>query len=94
MEFFKIKNQIRLWTKTNYCQIFSKSFYSFSKIKKYFRKNKWIEKIKSKSTPNSLNNNKYDSSNEEYEIEINNINVNTRNFRKKMMILKKNSNDG
>ena len=50
-------------------------------------------KDKIKSTPNSLNNNNYDSSDEEYEIEINNINVNIRNFRKKMMILKKNSND-
>ena len=89
MEFFNNQKKIRLWIKTNYCQIYSNSFYSFSKIKKYFRKNNWIEKIKSKSTPNRLNNNKDDSSDEEYEIEINNININTKHFRKKMMILKK-----
>jgi hypothetical protein len=66
------------------------SVYSKSNFE-IFNLSSLIENFKSKSTPNSLNNSIYDSSDEEYEIENNVNNDNAKYLRKEMMVINKNN---
>ena len=56
-----------------------------------FNQSSLTENFKSKSTPNSINNSIYDSSDEEYEIANNSNNDNQKFLRKEMMVINKNN---
>ena len=66
------------------------SVYSKSNFE-IFNQSSLIENFKSKSTPISLNNSIYDSSDEEFELENNSNNNNPKNLRKEMMVINKNN---
>ena len=66
------------------------SVYSKSNFE-IFNQSSLIENFKSKSTPISLNNSIYDSSDEEFELENNSNNNNPKNLRKEMIVINKNN---